>query len=637
MNTQSLDWGFAKFAPLDSLTASKGFLDKEGDIEATVRVVADFPTYKTSNMPTGSNRKGKRTARRECKKEKSPEEEDVKDTVSIVYSLIVEVLDEVVAWGFGGDYCEDGLSSSSEGSEVSDGDSENSESSENISDGELEWLARDLREFLALPEKKSMRMEMGSKARCGRRILKEGLGQVQQELEQRRRGKKRQKTSCSGRYQRPGYTLIDEDTFLRVRRRLSFKALGKYIEEDDENYVQPDCGEILDEKEEEDATTPDETVAFALAPDGTVAFAPVGVEKVRGDARFIKDMAKRLGNDIRSNGMQPFGKHEEKMLGKCLAQALNKWESVQGDNSRREGLMQEVGSKGDSSVTTPVHSKDLIRGSISVEFRGWECTEEEDSTKEEVVPELEEETLDGAAYGQGHTLAADLRIHEATSKETLQYAVEEENSCQNVAHGDGNKASMNPKDTKDLTSPCKLTLGTILEEDEGDTEVEVENTLHETELVSIPSSPQSQFESDYEHGEHDESSCFEKATQDGATSSSSIKEQPDCTDMEENKENNKELRECGINASPLHSFPEEVVAGLRGLDGAILLLQKARHELLRQVIGGQFLFSEFNSQVGAHLEAREVNVGKCYKPGCLKTAKHKCPGCFQVLLVDFWK
>ena len=109
--------------------------------------------------------------------------------------------------------------------------------------------------------------------------------------------------------------------------------------------------------------------------------------------------------------------------------------------------------------------------------------------------------------------------------------------------------------------------------------------------VSNPSSPQSQFESDYEHGEHDESSCFEKATQDGATSSSSVKEQPDCTDMEENKENNYELTECGIDASPLHSFSDEVVAGLRGLDGAILLLQKARHDLLRQVIGGQFLFS----------------------------------------------
>jgi len=175
---KSLDWGFAKFAPLDSLTASKGFLDKEGDIQATVRVVADFPTYKTLNMPTGSNKKGKRTARRDCKKEKSPEEEDVKDTASIIYGIIVEVLDEVVAWGCG-DYSEDGLSSSSEGSEVSDGDSENSESSENISDGELEWLARDLREFLALPEKKSVRMEMGSKTRFGRRILKEGLGQVQ--------------------------------------------------------------------------------------------------------------------------------------------------------------------------------------------------------------------------------------------------------------------------------------------------------------------------------------------------------------------------------------------------------------------------------------------------------------------------
>ena len=396
VHTQSPDWGFVKFAPLDSLTASKGFLDKEGDIQATVRVVADFPTYKTLNMPTGSNKKGKRTAKRECKKEKSPEEEDVKDTASIIYGIIVEVLDEVVAWGCG-DYSGDGLSSSSEGSEVSDGDSENSESSENISDGELEWLARDLREFLALPEKKSVRMEMGSKARCGRRILKEGLGQVQQELEQRRRGKKRQKTSCSGRYQRPGYTPLEEDTFLGVRRRLSFKALGKYIEEDDESYVQPDCDEIIDEEEDEAATTPDETVAFAYAPDGTVAFAPVCAEKVRGDALFVEDMAKRFGNDIRRNGMQPFGKQGEKMLGKCLAQALDKWESAQGDNSRREGLMQEVGSKGDSSVTTPVQAKDVTRGSISVEIRGWECTEEDDSTKEEVVPELEEEALDGAA------------------------------------------------------------------------------------------------------------------------------------------------------------------------------------------------------------------------------------------------
>merc|ERR1719268_582198 len=109
---------------------------------------------------------------------------------------------------------------------------------------------------------------------------------------------------------------------------------------------------------------------------------------------------------------------------------------------------------------------------------------------------------------------------------------------------------VNPKDTKDLTSPCKLTLSAILEEDEGDSEVEVENTLHETELVSIPSSPQSQFESDYEHGEDDESSCFEKATQDGATSSSSNKEPSDYTDMEENKVNDYELIECGINSSP---------------------------------------------------------------------------------------
>ena len=59
-------------------------------------------------------------------------------------------------------------------------------------------------------------------------------------------------------------------------------------------------------------------------------------------------------------------------------------------------------------------------------------------------------------------------------------------TCQNIAHSDGSEASMivNAKDTKDLTSPCKPTLGTILEEDEEDSEVEVENTLHETELVS---------------------------------------------------------------------------------------------------------------------------------------------------------
>ena len=48
-------------------------------------------------------------------------------------------------------------------------------------------------------------------------------------------------------------------------------------------------------------------------------------------------------------------------------------------------------------MTTPVQAKDVTRGSISVEIRGWECTEEDDSTKEEVVPELEEEALDGAA------------------------------------------------------------------------------------------------------------------------------------------------------------------------------------------------------------------------------------------------
>ena len=43
--------------------------------------------------------------------------------------------------------------------DLSGGDSGESESSENISDGELEWLAKDLREVLALPDNKSARLD----------------------------------------------------------------------------------------------------------------------------------------------------------------------------------------------------------------------------------------------------------------------------------------------------------------------------------------------------------------------------------------------------------------------------------------------------------------------------------------------
>merc|ERR1719222_1062101 len=68
---------------------------------------------------------------------------------------------------------------------------------------------------------------------------------------------------------------------------------------------------------------------------------------------------------------------------------------------------------------------------------------------------------------------------------------------------------------------------------------------------------------------------------------------------------------------------DEVLSGLRGLDGAILLLQKARLDLLRQV------GLPAAASVDAAKEGVEMIVGKCYQPGCLRKAAHKCRGCLQ--------
>ena len=212
---------------------ANGFLDSNGAIEATARVVADFPTYKSCTM--GGNKKLKRESK---KASKVPVNEDAREADLVVCSLLSEVLEEVVAWGCNGT-SEDDSSSSTEEKEEEESEGE-SESSENISDGELEWLARDLREVLAMPENKSMRSERGlTKARAGRRVLKEGLSQVQQELELRRRGRKRLKSGSSGRYQRPGYISMQVDAFSGVRKLLSFKVLESYVEEDDKDYIQP--------------------------------------------------------------------------------------------------------------------------------------------------------------------------------------------------------------------------------------------------------------------------------------------------------------------------------------------------------------------------------------------------------------
>ena len=105
------------------------------------------------------------------------------------------------------------------------------------------------------------------------------------------------------------------------------------------------------------------------------------------------------------------------------------------------------------------------------------------------------------------------------------------------------------------------------------------------------------------------------------------------------------LGENGDNAGS-HNFQtasctlsDEVLGGLRGLNGAILLLQKARNDLLRQVWLLIICHCNcFEPQVGMSAaggvdsakEGEETIVGKCYKPGCLRRAAHKCRGCLQV-------
>ena len=114
----------ANFFPPESLTVAKGFLDSDGAVEATARVVADFPTCKPCSM--GGNKKLKR----ECKKtSKAPVNADLGEADLVVCSLLGEVLEEVVVWGCNVTSEEDPSSSTEE--QESEGDSGESESSEN--------------------------------------------------------------------------------------------------------------------------------------------------------------------------------------------------------------------------------------------------------------------------------------------------------------------------------------------------------------------------------------------------------------------------------------------------------------------------------------------------------------------------
>jgi len=97
----------------------------------------------------------------------------------------------------------------------------------------------------------------------------------------------------------------------------------------------------------------------------------------------------------------------------------------------------------------------------------------------------------------------------------------------------------------------------------------------------------------------------------------------------EKLQDSDELGECGDNAVSHYqtancTLPDEVLSGLRGLDGAILLLQNARLDLLRQV--GFPETAGVNSAKGGS----KNYVGKCYQPGCLRIAANKCRGCLQV-------
>ena len=591
----------------------KGFLDGNGAIQATARVVADFPTYKPCSM--GGNKKLKREAKRESK---TSVKEDGKEVVIVVHSILGEVLDEVIAWGWG-DALEEDLSSSTEEEEedLSGGDYVESESSENISDGELEWLAKDLREVLALPENKSARPNRGvAKARGSRRVLKEGLSLVQQELEQRRRGRKRLKSGISGRYQRPGYTPMQVDAFLGVRRLLSFKALDSYDEEDDEDYTQPEDYEILHVEDDKESDVQSASAVTMKAP--------MSVEQ--GGAA-VEEIAKKCGK-----WLGEIKDHEERgMLARCLTETLTHCGTIFEEGGEEFKVEKVV-----AGWKINVESKKAIEATEEIIVDELKEDEECSSrvTEDIVVAELdeivdpellspqygesgEEDNLEKSLEEVEDQKEREIRAPEAFTKtiDVKNLSKEWKGSVQtdfdevvveNVAESAPSKPAIKSKLVH--ISPAKPALITIFEEDESDLEVRKEIAgdnweLGEREAVleEDPGVEPRCVETNSSLSRYVDLQMVKDSIKSPAQHMLGVEHGEDGSSVVNfsNPEHweDQHLEEVGENDEPgehgdntvsqnqtaSRTLPDEVLSGLRGLDGAILLLQKARLDLLRQV------------------------------------------------------
>jgi len=646
---------------------AKGFLDSNGAVQATARVVADFPIYKPCSM--GGNKKLKREVKKESK---TPVKEDGGEAVVVVCRILGEVLEEVSAWGWPGS-SEDDLSSSTEEEEASGGDSGESESAENISDGELEWLAKDLREVLAMPENKSARSDRGAaKVRGSRRVLKEGLGQVQQELEQRRRGRKRLKSGSSGRYQRPGYIPTQADAFLGVRRLLSFKALESYDEKDDKDYIPPEDEEILHSSEDEEK--------------GVVQFA----SEVTMEAPIsVGEIAKTFGKQLIEMKQ---GKEDQEMLARCLTETLTHCGEILGEGGEEFEVEKVVAGwkiivesrkateAKEELITVGEKRKDEDR-KVTEDFVGAELDPgllsplNGEKSRVGVERELEEKERSGKiTIGQNGALEAFIDVKNPPKEwETSLQTDSDEVVVENVAEcaplaaqREVSKPANKSKLVQGHKSPAKSALVTIFEEDESDLDVRTEiaednwevdhkskleealgvesdvpclsRCVDDVVLRTVEESVES--ESPAEHMLRDQHGVSFKCLEDGeevlkveegsSADNFSNHDYREDQHLEEIDEDDG-LGEHGDNTgSHCHQAPsrrilsDEVLSGLRGLDGAILLLQKARLDLLRQV-GLPAAASDDSAKEGV-----ETIVGKCYQPGCLRRAAHKCRGCLQV-------
>jgi len=539
--------------------------------------------------------------KKEVKKEsKTPVKEECKEAVVAVHVILGEVLDEVVAWGWP-DSSEEDWSSSTE-DEAKEGDSGESESAENISDGELEWLAKDLREVLALPENKLARLNRGAKVRGSRRVLKEGLGQVQQELEQRRRGRKRLKSSSSGRYQRPGYIPTQADAFNGVRKLLSFKVLESYDEEDDKDYIQPEDEMLPSEDDEMLLSEYDEILHLEDGDKSVTQF------EIEGTKREIKDKEQKLEE------------HDRR-----IEERNRKVEEKERKIEEMEKELEEIKKELEEKVRVKdERDRNLEEQERKVEEKEREI-EEIEKEVEEIEKELEEKDLD--------------EMEMKRNKE------------------ESRVPAIKRKVMQGHISPAKAALFTIFEEDERETGKEVAGdywqegdhkaTLEENPGVEVgcfdyaPSllrcadlrTVKESVEGLVQHTIQDEHEVSLKCLEDNSIEEV-IKVEEVCSNNEYREDEHLEETEKKVGGigdetgsqyqAANRTLPDEVLSGLRGLDGAILLLQKARLDLLRQV------GLPAADGVNPAMEGDETNVGKCYQPGCLRRAAHKCGRCLQV-------